>query len=67
LLSRQVDSARSDLATAAVMLSRYFDTSSRKTQTTANLLQQVQSQMKTLEMPRIDETLAALTTAASGR
>jgi uroporphyrin-3 C-methyltransferase len=49
------------------MLSRYFDTSSRKTQTTANLLQQVQSQMKTLEMPRIDETLAALTTAASGR
>ena len=67
LLSRQVDSARSDLATAAVMLSRYFDAGSRKTQTTANLLQQVQSQMKTLEMPRIDETLAALTTAASGR
>ena len=67
LLSRQVDSARSDLATAAVMLSRYFDASSRKTQATANLLQQVQGQMKTLEMPRIDETLAALTTAASGR
>lgn len=67
LLSRQVDSARSDLATAAVMLSRYFDAGSRKTQTTASLLQQVQSQMKTLEMPRIDETLAALTTAASGR
>ena len=67
LLSRQVDSARSDLATAAVMLSRYFDTSSRKTQTTVSLLQQVQGQMKTLEMPRIDETLAALTTAASGR
>jgi len=30
-------------------------------------LQQVQAQMKTMELPRIDETLAALTTAAAGR
>jgi uroporphyrin-3 C-methyltransferase len=67
LLSRQVDSARSDLATAADVLNRYFDGGSRKTQTTATLLHQVQGQMKTLELPRIDETLAALTMAASGR
>lgn len=67
LLSRQIDSARSDLATASVMLGRYFDNGSRKTQTTIQLLQQVQGQMKTLELPRIDDTLAALTTAASGR
>lgn len=67
LLSRQIDSARSDLATAAVALSRYFDASSRKTQTTAILLQQVQGQMKALELPRVDETLTALATAAAGR
>lgn len=67
LLSRQIDSARSDLATAAVALSRYFDASSRKTQTAAILLQQVQAQMKALELPRVDESLAALATAAAGR
>lgn len=67
LLSRQIDSARSDLATAAVALGRYFDASSRKTQIAANLLQQVQGQMKAMELPRVDDTLAALTTAAAGR
>lgn len=67
LLSRQIDSARSDLATAAVSLNRYFDASSRKTQTTVGLLQQVQGQMKALELPRVDETLTALATAAAGR
>jgi uroporphyrin-3 C-methyltransferase len=67
LLSRQIESARSDLATAGVALGRYFDASSRKTQTAAALLQQVQGQMKALEIPRIDETLAALATAAAGR
>jgi uroporphyrin-3 C-methyltransferase len=67
LLSRQIDSSRADLATAAVSLGRYFDASSRKTQTAAALLQQVQSQMKALEIPRVDETLAALATAAAGR
>lgn len=67
LLSRQIDSARSDLATAAVALGRYFDASSRKTQIAANLLQQVQGQMKAMELPRVDDTLAALATAAAGR
>ena len=67
LLSRQIDSARSDLATAAVALGRYFDASSRKTQIAAALLQQVQGQMKALELPRVDDTLAALATAAAGR
>ena len=67
LLSRQIDSARSDLATAAVSIRKYFDASSRKTQITSALLQQVQGQMKSLEVPRVDETLAALATAAAGR
>ncbi len=67
LLARQLDSARTDLAAANVSLNKYFDATSRKTQTTAALLQQVQSQMKTLQLPRVDDTLAALTTAAAGR
>ena len=67
LLSRQIDASRSDLASAAVAIARYFDNSSRKTQTATALLQQVQSQMKSLELPRVDETLAALATAAAGR
>ena len=67
LLARQTDSARADLATAAASLARYFDSASRKTQTALNLLQQVQTQMKSLELPRVDDTLAALSTAAAGR
>jgi uroporphyrin-3 C-methyltransferase len=67
LLSRQIDSVRSDLATAGVSLNRYFDTSSRKTQAASKLLQQVQSQLKSLQVPRVDDTLAALSTAAAGR
>lgn len=67
VISRQVDSARSDLATAAVSVSKYFDASARKTQTAATLLQQVQSQMRVMELPRVDDTLAALATAAAGR
>lgn len=67
LLSRQIDASRSDLASASVTIARYFDGSSRKTQTATAVLQQVQSQMKSLELPRVDDTLAALATAAAGR
>ena len=67
LLSRQIESVRSDLASASVAMGRYFDASSRKTQTAAALLQQVRGQMKALELPRVDDTLAALATAAAGR
>jgi uroporphyrin-3 C-methyltransferase len=67
LLARQVDSARADLASASAALNKYFDPASRKTQVAAGLLQQVQAQMKAVELPRVDETLAALATAAAGR
>ena len=67
LLARQLESARADLASASTALFRYFDPASRKTQAAAGLLQQVQSQMKSFELPRADETLAALATAAAGR
>jgi uroporphyrin-3 C-methyltransferase len=67
LLSRQVESARSDVAAAATALSRYFDPASRKTQAAAGALQQIQAQMRSVELPRLDDTLAALSTAAAVR
>ena len=67
LLARQLESARSDLTAASAALNKYFDPGSRKTQAAATLLQQVQSQMKAADLPRVDDTLAALATAAAGR
>ena len=67
LLARQLDSSRADLGAAALLINRYFDATARRTQTAAGLLQQVQTQMKTVELPRVDDTLTALATAASGR
>jgi uroporphyrin-3 C-methyltransferase len=67
LLSRQTDTARADLNSASAWLTKYFDPAARKTQTAAQLLQQVQSQLKTSELPRLDDTMAALATAAAGR
>jgi uroporphyrin-3 C-methyltransferase len=67
LMSRQIDPARADLATASAVLGRYFAPAARKTQTAAALLLQVQGKMRLLDVPRVDETLAALSTAAAGR
>jgi uroporphyrin-3 C-methyltransferase len=67
LLARQLESARADLAAATLSLNKYFDPNSRKTQVAAGLLQQVQAQARTLQIPRVDESLAALATAAAGR
>jgi uroporphyrin-3 C-methyltransferase len=67
LLSRQTDIARADLANASIWLGKYFDATSRRTQVAKELLQQIQSQLKTSELPRLDETMAALATAAAGR
>ena len=67
LLSRQSDAARSDLLNASNWLGKYFDPAARKTQVALQLLAQVQGQLKNTELPRLDDTLAALTTAAAGR
>lgn len=67
LLSRQTEAARADLLNASAWLGQYFDPASRKTQTAAQLLAQVQSQLKTSELPRLDDTMGAIATAAAGR
>lgn len=67
VLARQFDSARADLAAATAALNKYFDPASRRTQNAATTLQQAQAHMKAAELPALDETLAALATAAAGR
>jgi uroporphyrin-III C-methyltransferase len=67
VLSRQMDAARADVASANAALRKYFDGNSRKMQATVQQLQQVQSQLRSVDVPRIDETLAVIATAVAGR
>jgi len=67
LLSRQFDTAQSDLRDSQEMLARYFDTRSRKVTSVSELLRQVSGQARQVSVPRPDDTLAALTAAAAGR
>jgi uroporphyrin-3 C-methyltransferase len=67
LLARHNEAARADVHAATSALYKYFDPGSRRTQAVATQLQQVQAQVRTAELPRIEETLAALATAAGGK
>jgi uroporphyrin-3 C-methyltransferase len=67
LLSRQFDTAQSDLQTAQAMLDRYFDRSSRRLALATELIRQVASQARQVSVPRPDVTLAALAAASAGR
>jgi uroporphyrin-3 C-methyltransferase len=67
LFSRQTDAARAELLNASNWLGKYFDPAARRTQAALQLLAQVQGQLKNTELPRLDETMAALATAAAGR
>lgn len=67
LLARQPEAARADLLKAANTLGKYFDVSARRTRVAAELLQQTRTQMQNVELPRADETLAALAAVAPGR
>ncbi len=67
LLSRQTDAARADLSNAGGWLRKYFDPAARKTQAALQLLAQAQGQLRANELPRLDETMAALAGAAAGR
>ena len=67
LLSRQFDTAQSDLREALSALDRYFDRSARRVVLTSELVRQVAGQSRQLSLPRPDETLAALAAAQAGR
>lgn len=67
VLSRQFDTAQSDLRDALAALERYFDPGSRRVVATLELLRQVSSQARQVSVPRPDATLAAIATASAGR
>lgn len=67
LLARHFEVVRSDLNVVIRDLTQYFDIQNRQGQTTLALARDVLAQSKQTELPRVDDTLAALTTAAAGR
>jgi uroporphyrin-3 C-methyltransferase len=67
LLARHFEVVRADLTQANDDLNKYFDTDTRQGQITLMLAREVLAQSKQTELPRVDDTLAALTTAAAGR
>lgn len=67
LLSRQYDTAQSDLRDAQSALDRYFDRSVRRVANAAELVRQVSQQARLVTVPRPDATLAAIATASAGR
>jgi uroporphyrin-III C-methyltransferase len=67
LFSRQFEIAQSDLRDAQSVLDRYFDRSSKRVVAASEALRQVSTQSRQSALPRPDETLAALATAAAGR
>ena len=67
LLTRHLEAARSDLSQVQRDLERYFETGSKRAQAAQGMLMQVQADIKQVELPRLDESLSALATAAAGR
>ena len=67
LLSRQFDTAQSDLQLAQKSLDRYFDRNARRTVVAVDLVKQVGAQARQVAVPRPDDTLAALAAASAGR
>lgn len=66
VLARQYDAARADIGAAQATLSKYFDSGSRRTHQAQAVLAQLQTHMQASQQPALDDTLAALSTAASG-
>ena len=67
LLSRQFDTAQSDLRDVLIALDRYFDRGARRTVTAVDLVKQVQAQARQVAVPRPDATLAAIAAVAGVR
>ncbi len=67
LLSRQFETAQSDLQVAQSSLDRFFDRANKRTVLATELVKQVAAQARHVGVPRPDDTLAALTAASAGR
>jgi uroporphyrinogen III methyltransferase/synthase len=60
LLSRNETTLKSDLLAAQNALTRYFDNSSKKTQTVSDLVKQVQAGSAAVELPNLSNSLQAV-------
>jgi uroporphyrin-III C-methyltransferase len=67
LLGRQMQSAKSDLASVADDVRKYSDPTSKQAQTLQSALSLVQAQLGNASIPALDASLAALTLAAAGK
>jgi uroporphyrin-III C-methyltransferase len=67
LFARQFEIAQADLRDASAVLERYFDRSSKRVIAAGDVIRQVSTQARQGALPRPDETLAALATAAAAR
>lgn len=67
LLARQKDGVRADLSAAAILVRRYAEPQSRRATQLLQLLEQTSEQVRTAEVPRIEASLTALSSVASGR
>ena len=67
VLARHFESAQADMNQVTRDLNKYFDVASGQGPLTVTLAREILAQSKNTEIPRIDATLAALTTAAAGR
>ena len=67
LLSRQFDTAQSDLRDAQSTLERYFERGHKRVALALEGVKQVGAQSRVVAVPRPDATLAAIATATAGR
>lgn len=67
LLSRQFETAQSDLQLVLLSLDRYFDRQNRRTHAAAEVIRSVAAQSRQVVVPRPDNTLAALSAAGAAR
>ena len=67
LLARQFVASRNDVLSVRRDVQRYFEASGRKSQAALAMLQEVETQLKQVELPRLDDSLTALATASAGR
>jgi uroporphyrin-3 C-methyltransferase len=67
LLSRQFDTAQSDIQAAHQSLERYFDPQSRRYALVSEAMKAVSGQARQVVLPRPDDTLAALSAAGASR
>jgi uroporphyrin-3 C-methyltransferase len=67
LLARQPESALADLVSAEAALARYFNAEAASVVSARAALGQLREELRLVDLPRPDESLAALATAAGGR